>query len=112
MQSVITELYRYNSAIKYSDSKLSSSPPSITERHLMVEMQKKLELIENKLNFFMEESKWDKGFEKNAFQILDSEESKFIEQARRQLNLQRESVDKQKQANTKYSVQGKTTSDK
>lgn len=56
----------------------------------------------------MEESKCEKGVDKNTFQILDTDESKFLDNARKQLyNMQNDKLDKPKAFNTKSSVQGK-----
>lgn len=48
-------------------------------------MQLKLEQIENKLNYFIQNSPKKLGSDRNSLQILDFDESEFLEKARKEI---------------------------
>ena len=48
-------------------------------------MQKKLEAIENKLNFFIESSPKKTPSESQSIPVLDSDEAKLLQQARKEI---------------------------
>lgn len=62
---------------------------TVEEKTLMMEMQKKLELIESKLNYFIGGKSVKTG--RHSQPILDTEESKFLSEARDKLYGQFES---------------------
>ena len=86
---------------------MSASSASVEEKYIMLEMQRKLEMIESKLNYFMDESKYDQEYDRTSFPILDHNESKFLEHARKQLNMPSELSSKPKTSITRSSVQGR-----
>lgn len=52
---------------------------------MMHQMQLKLEQIENKLNYFLQNSPKKLGSDRDSLQILDFEESEFLEKARKEI---------------------------
>lgn len=61
------------------------SSVSNEERIMMAQMQKKLDLIETKLNYFLDGKKSHLMTERNSLPVLDPEECRFLEEARQEL---------------------------
>lgn len=55
------------------------------ERIIMAQMQKKLDLIESKLNYFLDGKKNNLLTERNSVPMLDPEDCRFLEEARQEI---------------------------
>lgn len=91
---------------KTLDSKVSVSSISIEEKQMMIQMQRKLEMIESKLNYFMEESSSNDHSQRTGVPILSNEETKFLEQARYELYSRFEPNSEYHKSMSKSSLQG------
>lgn len=91
---------------KTIDSKDSISSMSIEEKQLMIQMQKKLEGIENKLNFFMQEVTNRTSFGASEKHLLSPEENKFLEKAKHEIYAKAEPNTEYRKSFSKSSLQG------